>query len=120
MIADNLTWEQFSRVNVMLTDLPGVFTDAGETRWYPQGQLTAHTVGYVAAVAENELTGDPLLELPGFRIGKSGVERVQDANLRGKAGNSKVEVNAYGRVIRCEPSALGYRLAMEFDPLPAA
>jgi hypothetical protein len=28
--------------------------------------------------------------------------------------------DAYGRVIRCEPSGIGYRLAMEFDPLPAA
>lgn len=28
--------------------------------------------------------------------------------------------DAYGRVIRCEPSAMGYRLAVEFDPLPAA
>ena len=27
---------------------------------------------------------------------------------------------AYGRVVRCEPSAMGYRLAVEFDPLPAA
>jgi hypothetical protein len=28
--------------------------------------------------------------------------------------------DAYGRVVRCEPSALGYRVAVEFDPLPAA
>jgi len=100
MVADNLTWEQFARINVMIAELPGVFTDVGETRWYPQGPLTAHTVGYVSAVAENDLNGDPLLELPGFRIGKAGLERVQEANLRGKAGNSKVEINAFGRVIR--------------------
>ena len=51
-------------------------------------------------MAENELTGDPLLELPGFRIGKSGIEKTYDLVLRGSAGNSQVEVNAYGRVIR--------------------
>jgi hypothetical protein len=28
--------------------------------------------------------------------------------------------DAYGRVIRCEPSGMGYRVAVEFDPLPAA
>jgi hypothetical protein len=28
--------------------------------------------------------------------------------------------DAYGRVLRCEPSGMGYRLAVEFDPLPAA
>jgi len=41
-----------------------------------------------------------LLRLPGFRIGKSGIERTIDKPLRGKAGASRVEVNAYGRVIR--------------------
>jgi penicillin-binding protein 2 len=99
-VAENLTWEEFARINVMIAELPGIFTDVGETRWYPHGPLTAHSVGYVAAVAESELTDDPLLSLPGFRIGKSGIEKLQDMSLRGKAGNSKVEVNAFGRVIR--------------------
>ena len=58
------------------------------------------SLGYVAAVSEKELTGDPLLELPDFRIGKSGVEKSQDRELRGTAGTSQVEVNAYGRVVR--------------------
>ena len=57
-------------------------------------------LGYVAAVSEKELSGDPVLELPGFRIGKSGIERRYDRALRGRAGNSEVEVNALGRVIR--------------------
>ncbi len=43
---------------------------------------------------------DPLLELPGFRIGKAGIEKVYDLALRGKGGTSQVEVNAVGRVIR--------------------
>ena len=37
---------------------------------------------------------------PGFRIGKSGLEKVYDTELRGTAGTSEVEVNALGRVIR--------------------
>ena len=45
-------------------------------------------------------TGDPLLELPDSRIGKNGIEKIYDLALRGKAGNSQVEVNAFGRVIR--------------------
>src|SRR5262249_33587493 len=49
---------------------------------------------------EADLTGDPLTELPDFRIGKSGVERSQDGDLRGGAGTSQVEVNAFGRVVR--------------------
>jgi penicillin-binding protein 2 len=60
----------------------------------------AKVLGYVAAVSEKELTGEPLLELPGFRIGKNGIERHYDTELRGAAGNSHIEVNALGRVIR--------------------
>ena len=99
-VAENLTWEQFARVNVLLPDLPGVQPDVGEGRFYPMGVETAHIVGYVSSVSEADLTGDPLLELPGFRIGKNGIEKIYDESLRGKAGNSRVEVNAYGRVIR--------------------
>jgi len=99
-VAENLTWEQFSRLNVVLPELPGVQPDVGETRQYPYGSHIAHVIGYVAAVSEKELTGDPVLELPGFRIGKNGIEKVFDEHLRGKAGSLRVEVNAYGRVIR--------------------
>lgn len=99
-VAENLTWEQFARINVLLPDLPGVQPDVGEGRYYPVGLETAHIVGYVSSVSEADLTGDPLLELPGFRIGKNGIEKIFDETLRGKAGNSRVEVNAYGREIR--------------------
>ncbi|KZD09299.1 penicillin-binding protein 2 [Oceanibaculum pacificum] len=99
-VRENLTWEDVSRVEVNAPDLPGVAIEVGLSRFYPYGETLAHVLGYVAAVSESELTGDPLLELPDFRIGKNGVERVYDEYLRGKAGTSQVEVNALGRVIR--------------------
>ena len=99
-VAENLSWEEFARVNVHSPDLPGLQPEIGESRSYPLGATTAHVVGYVGAVAEEDLNGDPVLELPGFRIGKSGVELRRESDLRGKAGVSRVEVNAFGRVIR--------------------
>ncbi len=99
-VSENLSWEQFANANVNSPDLPGVQPDIGEVRHYPFGPALAHVVGYVGEVAEEEQTGDPLLDLPGFRIGKSGVERAFEESLRGKAGISRVEVNAFGRVIR--------------------
>lgn len=99
-VRENLSWEDVARIEVNAPDLPGVMIDVGQSRLYPQGERAAHVLGYVAAVSEGELTGDPLLELPGFRIGKAGVERIHDLTLRGRAGNSQVEVNAVGRVIR--------------------
>ena len=99
-VLEDLSWEEFARINVHMPDLPGVQPDVGETRFYPYGQSLAHPVGYVGPVSPEEQTGDPLLELPGFRIGKSGIEKAREKVLRGTAGNSQVEVNAYGRAIR--------------------
>jgi len=102
-VLDNLTWDEFSRINVRSPELPGIQMDVGDTRHYPFSAHLAHAVGYVAPVSERDLKqgdGDPLLELPGFRIGKRGLERSQEDILRGAAGNQRVEVNAYGRVIR--------------------
>ncbi len=99
-LRENLSWDEVAKVEVNALELPGVIIDVGQSRFYPHGRETAHVIGYVAAVSERDLSGDPLLELPGFRIGKSGIEKVHDLSLRGKGGSSQVEVNAMGQVIR--------------------
>jgi penicillin-binding protein 2 len=99
-VRENLTWEEVARVEVNTPDLPGVTIDVGQSREYVIGASAAHVVGYVAAVAESDLGDDPLLEIPGFRVGKNGIEKIYDLALRGKAGTSEVEVNSIGRVIR--------------------
>ncbi|MFD2204039.1 penicillin-binding protein 2 [Kiloniella antarctica] len=99
-VKDNLSWNQVSSIEVNAADLPGASIEVGETRFYPYGADFSHILGYVSSVSEKELTGDPLLELPGFRIGKSGIEKYHDNDMRGQAGTSEFEVNAYGRVIR--------------------
>ncbi len=100
VVRDNLSWQEVARIEVAVPELPGVSIEEGLVRNYPYGALAAHVLGYVAAVSEKDQTGDPLLELPDFRIGKSGVEKSQDVRLRGLAGASEIEVNAYGRVVR--------------------
>lgn len=99
-VKENLTWEQVAQIEVNAPDLPGVSIEVGEIRSYPFQDATAHILGYVGAVSESDLNGDPVLTLPGFRIGKTGVEKYHEIELRGVAGNSQYEVNAVGRVIR--------------------
>ena len=100
-VRENLSWREVSSVEVNAPDLPGVSIEVGRTRRYPFGALSSHIVGYVGAVSEKEQSGDdPLLQLPDFRIGKSGIEKSYDLGLRGRAGSSQVEVNARGRIIR--------------------
>jgi len=99
-VRENLHWREVARIEVNAPDLPGVVIEVGQSREYPLGADVSHLLGYVAAVSERDQTGEALLELPGYRIGKSGIEKKYDLDLRGKAGNSQLEVNALGRVIR--------------------
>ncbi|MEZ5667134.1 MAG: penicillin-binding protein 2 [Alphaproteobacteria bacterium] len=100
MVAENLTWNQVASVEVNAPDLPGVSIDLGYRRIYPNAAAMGHLTGYIAPPREEDLNGDPLLELPDFQMGRSGLERRYDEVLRGRAGVSQVEVNALGRVIR--------------------
>jgi len=98
-VKENLEWDEFARVNLNLPDLPGIEPDVGQTRFYPNGNHIAHVVGHVGRVTEEEqrADSDPLLRVPDFRIGKLGVERELEAELRGEAGVQNIIVNAVGR-----------------------
>ena len=104
-VAEDMSWEEFSAINIRAPELPGVTADMGEVRVYPHGGAFAHVIGYVAKVNKEDLapTGpnsDPILLHPGFRIGRQGVEKAFDLDLRGKPGARKVEVDANGREVR--------------------
>jgi len=119
-VAENLSWEDFSRVNLHLPYLPGVQPDIGETRDYPFGKELVHVLGYVASVSPEEKAADsdPLFGLPGYRTGKRGIEKEYDKQVRGRAGASRVEVNAYGRIIRelgMEPGQPGEDIYLTLD-----
>jgi len=100
LVREYLEWEDVARIEVNAPDLPGITIESGSLRFYPQGESAFHALGYVGAVSPKHKTGDRLLELPGFKVGLSGVEQTFDLALRGKAGSSQLEVNALGRVIR--------------------
>lgn len=100
MVREFLTWEEMAQIEVNAPDLPGILIDVGTTRIYPEAEHLAHVVGYVAPPAERDMDGDPLLELPGIRVGRAGIEKHHDRILRGRAGAVQLEVNAVGRVIR--------------------
>ncbi|MCC6001424.1 MAG: penicillin-binding protein 2 [Pararhodobacter sp.] len=103
-IADRLSWEEVTRVAANAPALPGITPEVGLSRHYPFGAEFAHAVGYVGPVSEADLAArenpEPLLLIPRFQIGKVGVEREMEENLRGAAGHRRVEVNAVGREMR--------------------
>ncbi|HTW27554.1 MAG TPA: penicillin-binding protein 2 [Acetobacteraceae bacterium] len=117
-VRDFLSWEEMARIEVNAPDLPGIVVDVGTTRIYPFGPTLAHVVGYVAPPNEHEVAEDPMLALPGMRVGRAGMEREDDVALRGRAGEVQLEVNAVGRVIReldREEGTPGQDLGMTID-----
>lgn len=99
-LQDNLTWDDVAALLLNAPDLPGVFISEGLNRTYPLGEYTAHFLGYVGAVSEQDAKDNPLLMVPGFKIGKAGLEKQFENTLRGQGGNIKLEVNAYGRIMK--------------------
>lgn len=103
-VADRLSWDEFSSISVNAPALPGVTPEVGLSRYYPRKQDFAHVIGYVGPVSDYDLSKmenpDPLMEIPKFQIGKTGVEAKMEEALRGSAGTKRIEVNAVGRVMR--------------------
>lgn len=129
LVADDLTWEDFARVNVMAPELGGVSAEVGELRAYPYVGAFYHTVGYVQKANENDIARmieadmqqmgiDPasaegrarattirrIYKHPQMRVGKQGVEYFAENALKGKPGKTRVKVNAAGRIIDRLPS----------------
>jgi penicillin-binding protein 2 len=100
LVAENLSWEEYSRVNVYSASYRGVRAEMGESRNYPLGESFAHVLGYVAKANARDVAADPQSRHPGIRVGKEGIEKSQEAGLKGVHGATKLEVNAHGRVIR--------------------
>jgi penicillin-binding protein 2 len=123
-VMEDMSWEQFSAINVRAPELPGVTADVGEVRVYPHGGAFAHVIGYVAKVNKEDIEAipnpDPIMLHPGFRIGKQGVEKALDEELRGRPGAHKVEVDANGREVRHDedgdiPATPGQEVQLTLD-----
>jgi penicillin-binding protein 2 len=104
VLADRLSWDEFSAIAVNAPSLPGVTPESALSRAYPRKGDFAHVMGYVGPVSDYDLSRieepDPVLRLPDFQLGKIGVEGRMETVLRGKAGARRVEVNSTGREMR--------------------
>ncbi len=118
LVKENLSWDDMAKVEINLPDLAGVSMAEGQMRSYPLGAATAHIIGYVGRVSKAELTDDPVMSIPGYRIGKTGVEKKYEETLRGEAGQIQAEVNVVGREIReltHTEGRKGHRLTLTLD-----
>ena len=102
VVSDNLTWEQFSKVNNYLHELAGVKTVLSISRIYPFEENYTHVLGYVSQANEKDIINNENIKekfVPGIRVGKTGLEKTFENVLLGENDIQRFEVNAYGRKI---------------------
>ncbi len=105
-IARDVSMVTVAQIEERHLDLPGVNVEVKPVRHYKEGSLAAHVMGYLGSINQQELEG---LADKGYTqndiIGKAGLERVLEEELKGTSGAKQVEVNSVGRLI----STLGQR-----------
>ncbi|MBS3962781.1 MAG: penicillin-binding protein 2, partial [Sandarakinorhabdus sp.] len=119
-IADDIGWDAYAALNLELAEMDGLQPLKTYVRHYPDGPAFGHLVGYVGPPTAEQFreSRDPLYLLPGFRVGKDGVERALEDRLRGKPGARRVEVNARGRIVQeldTKPDVPGATVQLTID-----
>ena len=100
-VKSKLTEEEIARIEVRRHEMPGVEIGAELARFYPLGEATAHSLGYVGRINERELEKVDQKNYSATNyIGKLGVERFYEEELHGTVGFQTVETNAGNRVLR--------------------
>ena len=102
IIAENLSWNDFTKINNYLHELSGVKPVLSISRYYPYHKKLTHIVGYVNQVNKNDIEKNKNLKnkfVPGLKVGKSGLEKTFENELIGTNGIQRYEVNAYGKRI---------------------
>ena len=102
VISENLTWDQFSKVNFYLHELSGAKPVLSVARSYPYKENYTHVLGYVAQASQKDIANKQNIKnkhVPGLRVGKTGLEKKFEDVLIGTNGVQRYEVNAYGKRI---------------------
>ena len=102
VVSDNISWSEFSKLNLYLHELEGVKPVVSSSRYYPYGESLVHVVGYVGQASPKDIERmDKIKEnlVPGLKVGKSGIEYSNEELLIGKYGIKRYEVNSSGKRI---------------------
>ncbi len=96
-LLEDVGWETLAYVENHNQEFPGIRVEAIPARVYHYKNLAAHAIGYLGEISKKELAARDLeIYTGGDLIGKSGLERLREPDLRGEKGSSSSEVNARG------------------------
>jgi len=97
----NLSQDEVARFEINRYAYSGVDIQAGLVRDYPLGAAASHVIGYVGGITDTDLQHiNPDLYAGLDQIGRTGVERSHEDQLRGTPGTKIIEANAAGRPLR--------------------
>ena len=102
VISENLSWDEFSKINFYLHELAGAKPVITVGRSYPYSENYTHVLGYVSQASVEDLISSNVIKerhVPGLRVGKSGLEKTFEEDLIGTNSIQRYEVNAYGKRI---------------------
>lgn len=99
-IARDLTLAEVARISAVSHEYPEFEIEVGHLRLYRHGEQTAHVLGYLGEVGEQELERRDASYKAGDLVGKKGIERIYDRSLRGIAGERAVVVDNRGRLMQ--------------------
>ena len=102
VVSDNLSWRQFSKLNLYLHDVEGAKPVLSTSRHYPHANDFVHILGYVGDASVKDIENKTEIKenfVPGLKVGKSGIESSKEKILIGKYGIKRYEVNASGKRI---------------------
>jgi penicillin-binding protein 2 len=96
-LAEDIDWETVARIENNRMYLPDIKIEVVPLRIYHYGNLASHLIGYMGEINKAELDkADKTLYKGSDLIGKMGLERLRETDLRGEKGHDNMEVNALG------------------------
>ncbi len=99
LITKNLSQKDVSRLAVRRINFPEIFFSISKNRIYPQGNIVSHIIGYTGIFSKTDVENGNVISVPGLDIGKRGLEKYFDSQLRGVFGRKRNEVTSKGYII---------------------
>ena len=119
-LKEDLSWEETVIIESYKFEMPGVMLDVVPKRSYLFGEATAHVLGYLGEINERELKDNYSSGkyYAGDLIGKYGIEKSFEWELKGTNGGKEIEVDALGRkmrVVSWSPPYTGADMTLTID-----
>ena len=103
IISNNLSWDEFSKINLYLHELNGAKPVLSIARNYPFKDNYSHVLGYVSQASVQDINRNEIIKnnhVPGLKVGKTGLEKTYEKKLIGTNGVQRYEVNAFGKRVK--------------------